>query len=38
MPRATSQLVTMQAPDGSTKQVPQEQVQHYQSLGALVVQ
>ena len=38
MPRATAQLVTMQAPDGSTKQIPPEQVDHYKQMGAQVVQ
>lgn len=30
-------MVTLQAPDGTTKQVPQEQVAHYQALGAKVL-
>ena len=30
-------LVTMRGPDGSMKQVPPEQVQHYSQLGAQVV-
>jgi hypothetical protein len=33
-----SGMVTMKAPNGMTKQVPAEQVEHYKSLGAAVVQ
>jgi hypothetical protein len=31
------QMVTLKAPDGSTKQVPQDQAQHYIQLGAAQV-
>lgn len=37
MPAQTGQMVTMRAPNGSTKQVPSNQVAHYQTLGAQVV-
>lgn len=33
-----SATVTMQAPDGTTRQVPSDQVEHYKSRGAKVVQ
>jgi hypothetical protein len=32
------QMVTLSAPDGTTKQVPQDQAQHYIQLGATPVQ
>jgi hypothetical protein len=35
---ASQQMVTLQGPDGSVKQVPQAQAQHYIQLGAKPVQ
>ena len=37
VPRPGGSLVTMQAPDGSIKQIALEQVQHYMQRGAQVV-
>jgi hypothetical protein len=33
----TSGTVKMRAPDGSTKDIPKDQVEHYKSLGAVVI-
>lgn len=37
LPRSADQTVTMRGPDGSQKQVPANQVDHYKQLGATVI-